>query len=155
SRFTGRARILLVGGDTSVIANNVFDYDGVPWVQPSAIYLSGVSLADVKGNTIRGYYYFGIQASGMVDAAFTNNSIEGCYVGIYYSGENGMVKQAVIRGCQTGVMFTSASGVMEDVNIDGAQTGYYHGGATMQAASLRIANLQKGGDAIYYTSGPL
>lgn len=155
SRFTGRARVALTGGDTPLIANNVFDYDGVPWVQPGAIYLNGVSLADVKGNSIRGYYYYGIQAYAMVDAAIADNSIDGCYQGIYFYGENGMVKQAVIRGCQTGVVFTSASGVMEDVAIDGAQTGYYHGGATMQATSLKVTNLQKGGDAIYYASGPL
>lgn len=155
SRFTDRARIVCIGCDTPIIANNIFDYVYDPWVMSGAMYLNGCSLAEIRGNSIKGYYYYGITASAMVDGIVENNTIEGTYVGLYWYGENGMVKKATIKGCNTGVVFTSASGAMEDVTIEGATTGYYHGPATVQASNLVVDKLQKGGVAIHIGAGSL
>jgi parallel beta-helix repeat protein len=155
-RFSGRSRIAFNSCDTPIIANNRFEYSGEGGTLPeAAIYMYACSLAEIRGNTVRGPYVYAISGSAMVDSAVTGNSIENCANGIYWYGANGMIKQNTIRGCDTGVAITSMSGALEDISVDGAKIGLNHAGATAQVTNLQVTNLQKDGTPILYSSGPL
>jgi len=108
-----------------------------------------------RGNTVRGLYSYGIMGTAQTDSVVTGNTIEKCSAGIYWYGENGMIKQATIRDCSSGVVITSMSGALEDITVEGALVGLYHAGATAQVTSMHVRNLLKNGKAVQYASGPL
>lgn len=154
SRFLERSRLLCTGCDTPLIANNEFDC-GAASIPAAAIHLYASPLAEVRGNRVRGHYSYGIMGTAQTDSSVTNNTIERCGGGIYWYGENGMIKQADIRGCGTGIVVTSMSGTLEDITVDGATTAFYHAGATAQLTNFRATNLAKDGVVVSYSSGPL
>jgi hypothetical protein len=154
-RFTRRSRIQCLGCDTPLIADNTFAYGGADTIAAPALNVYASPLAEVRGNTIRGRYDTGIMGQAQTDSIVSGNTVEKCSTGIYWYGENGMLKQNAVRDCATGVTVTSMSGALEDITVDGCQVGYYHGGATTQVTTLRVLNLRKDGKAVQYASGPL
>jgi hypothetical protein len=155
SRFTERSRILFVGCDTPTITANTFEESAPGMSATNAIHTYACSLAEIKGNAIRSGYSYGIAGTAMTDSVVTGNTVEKCTGGIYWYGENGMLKQNTIRHCSIGVAVTSMSGAMEDIVIDGCATGIYHAGATAQATNCRVLNIPKDGMAVSHFSGPL
>jgi hypothetical protein len=155
-RFSGRSHINFNSCDTPIIANNHFEYsgDGGAMVAAAvAVYAS--PLAEIRGNSFRGPYSYGISGTAQTDSIVTGNTLEKCSNGIYWYGANGMIKQNVIRGGDMGVVLTSMSGAVEDVTVDGARVGLYHAGATAQVTNFHVTNLPKDGMAVWYTAGPL
>ena len=91
----------------------------------------------------------------MVDSVLTDCEFEGAATGVYWYGQNGMLKNLVIRKCTTGLTCTSMSGVVEDVRIESCVTGYYHALATAQLTNLQVVDVPKDGVLVSYYSGPL
>src|SRR5262249_49362603 len=86
NRFAGRCNLSLRSCDNAVVRGNSFDYPGTPWQQPAAIALNGCPLAEVKRNTIKGFYYYAFSIYGCTDCVVSDNTTEKCYVGVYCVG---------------------------------------------------------------------
>lgn len=155
NHFIGTSRLMLTSCDSALIADNLFERDAPAPIMPAAIYLNGNPLTEIRGNTIRGAYYYGIQGYGQAESSVTNNLIEKCPNGFYWYGFDTMIRQLTIRDCGASLVFTSATGAMEDVTIDACQSGYYHG-ATAQITNLVIRNMPKTSPYdIHFASGSL
>jgi hypothetical protein len=155
-RFNGRARILFNGCDTPTISNCQFDETegGVSAAPYPAIFVYGSPLAEVKNNTIRGRYV-GINGTAQNESVVVGCTIEKCYMGLYWYGTNGMLKDLTIRECDDGLVTTSMSGSLENITIEKCKVGYNHAGATVQATNLVIKDVPKDGKVVTYASGAL
>jgi hypothetical protein len=159
NHFIGNSRLMLSSCDTPLVADNLFERDAPAPLTNPAIYMAGCPLAEVRGNTIRGNYAYGIMGYGQSDTSLTNNLIEKCPAGLYWYGNDAMIRQLTVRECPSALVFTSASGAMEDVTIENCKSGYYHGGATSQITNLVVRNNQTDRAAtdydLYFVSGAL
>lgn len=155
NHFIGTSRLNLVGCDTPLVADNLFERDAAPALTQAALYLNGCTLAEIRGNTVRGTYAYGIMTYGQSDGSVTNNLIEKCPYGFYWNGSNTMIRQLTIRDCVASLAFTSATGAMEDVTIENCKSGYYHYG-TAQITNLVIRNMPADNQYdIYFVGGSL
>lgn len=155
NQFRERSRITFSSCDTPMITNNTLEFPGPGILPVSGINTHGCSLAEIKGNTIRGGFIHGIAGQAATDSVVTGNTVEKCSNGIYWYGENGMLKQNTVRACDVGVVLTSMSGAMEDTVMDNCPVGLYHAVATAQLTNCRVINIPKNGVAVSYYSGPL
>src|SRR5262249_18068946 len=74
NRFGERCNLGLVSCDTPVISGNSFEYTGGPWQQPAAIALNSCPLAEVKKNSVKGYYYYAFSIYSCTDCVVTGNT---------------------------------------------------------------------------------
>ncbi len=130
--FRGRAVVYLTNCDTPVVTDNSFDYDGPPWVQPGAIGINGAYLPEIRNNTIRGAYYYGINAYGISDAVIAGNTIEKTSAGIYTVGQNNMYKGNTFREVAGAFVVTSMSGSIEDCVFEKCTYAVHVSTATIQ-----------------------
>jgi hypothetical protein len=151
--FTRAASVLLETCDTPAVVGNTFRYDGEQ-VPHNAINLNGCPLAEVRGNTIVGKYYWAVSGSAQLDSTIADNRINGCANGIYWYGSNDMLKGNIIKNCATGIYVTSMTGALEDMTFDNCTQGLSIGGATLQATNLRFENVPaKDGTPIQFAGG--
>jgi len=155
NHITGVSHLTIASCDSPVIADNYFELTGVPVFGQSAMFVIVCQLAEIRGNTVKGRYAFGIQARQMVDSALTDSTFEGCATGVYWYGTNGMLKQLTTRLCDTGVTCTSMSGVLEDIRIENCKTGYYHAIAFTQLTNVQFIDMPKDSTIISYYAGTL
>jgi len=155
NHFIGTSRLKLVVCDTPLVADNLFERDAAPALLQAAIYLQNCPLAEVRGNTVRGTYAYGIMGYGQTDSSVTNNLIEKCPYGFYWIGSDTMIRQLTVRDCVASVALASGSLAMEDVTIERCKSGYYNYG-TAQATNLVLRNMLPDCDyEIYFGSGSL
>jgi hypothetical protein len=155
NHFIGTSRLSLTSCDTPLVAENLFERDTTPPLAQAAIYLTGCPLAEIRGNTVRGTYMYGIMGYGQPETAVTDNLLEKCPNGFYWYGYDTMIRQLTIRDCGASLAFTSAAGAMEDVTIEGCTSGYYHNGIA-QITNLVVRNMQPtNAYDIYFGSGSL
>ncbi|MBM3993738.1 MAG: right-handed parallel beta-helix repeat-containing protein [Planctomycetes bacterium] len=155
--FTGRARLWLHSCDTPMIAKNTFYYADKTPLTEGAIAVYFGPLAEIKHNTIRGAFVFGITVNYQSDSAVEGNTVEGCAAGITggYGIPSTMIKKNIIRGCEVGIRLEGASGVLEDNLVEGAMTAFQHENASLQVANLQIKDLNAKGTGINFLSGKL
>jgi len=155
NHFIGTSRLLLTSCDTALVAENLFERDALPLLTPAAIYFNSCTLTEIRGNTVRGTYTYGMMGYGQAESSVTNNLIEKCSNGFYWYGFDTMIRQLTIRDCGASLTFTSATGAMEDVTIEGCTSGYYHGGIA-QITNLVVRNMAPtNAYDIYFVSGSL
>lgn len=152
NRFTGLGRIWLQYCDTPVVARNVVDFPGTKeWETQAGISVTYGPLAEVKDNTVKGKFNFGLVLSYGTDIVATGNIIQGSTIGLNAVGSaNFMGKQTVIRGCQAGVRFDSMSGVLEDTLVEGATTPYYQQTASMTVTHFRADKSPKDAVGVFH-----
>ena len=155
NHFIGTSRLSLTSCDTPLVAENRFERDAIPPLAQAALYLTGCPLAEIRANTVRGTYTYGIMGYGQPETSVTGNLIEKCPNGFYWYGYDTMIRQLTIRDCGASLAFTSATGAMEDVTIEGCTSGYYHNGIA-QITNLVVRNMQPtNAYDIYFGSGSL
>lgn len=156
NHFIGTSRLLLTSCDTPLVADNLFEREAHPVLQEAAIRLTASALSEIRGNTVRGAYPYGIHGYDQPDSSVTDNLIENCESGVWWYGDNAMIKNLTIRNCPSGLVLTSASGAVENVLFDGCRYAYY-GDQPAQFTNMQIKNHSTEKDAyhIYLRSGPL
>lgn len=153
NHFQGRCNIILVGCDTPAIADNLLHYPGDPWHQPAAITLNGCPLAEVKNNTVKGYFYYAFSIYGCTDAVVAGNTTEKAYVGAYCVGTTAF-KGNTFREAGQGFVLTSMTGVIEECVFDQCTWGVGLAGATIQMSNCIFRNPPKaGGHVIDLSAG--
>jgi hypothetical protein len=152
NRFMGRCNLGLVSCDTPHVLDNLFDYPDNPWQMPAAIALNSCPLAEVKNNTIKGYYYYAFSFYSCTDAVMINNTTDKCYVGWYCVGSM-LFRGNTITEAGGGASLVSFTGAVEDCTF--IKCGY---AVALSTGSLQMANCvykdaPKGGHAIEYAIG--
>jgi len=142
----------LITCDTPLVAENVFDYTGPAWHQPAAIALNGCPLADVKNNSIKGYFYYAFSVYSCSDAVLSGNSSDKCYVGVYSVGAT-TFKGHRVREAGGGFALTSFTGTLEDCIFEKCAYGVGVSTATVQMTSCVYRDPPKDGHAIDFASG--
>lgn len=154
NNFRAQATVYLTNCDTPVINDNSFVYEGSPWVQPGAIGINGATLPEIKNNTIKGAYYYGINAYGISDAVIADNVIEKTSAGIYTVGQNNMYKRLTFRDVAGGFVVTSMTGTIEDCVFERCGYAVHVSTATIQMANCSYRDAPKpGGHAIDFLAG--
>jgi hypothetical protein len=154
NRFLGKGNLSLVSCDTPAVTDNLLDYPGGPWQQPAAIALNGCPLADVKNNTIKGYFYYAFSVYGCTDAVLKGNTTEKAYVGVYCVGAT-MFKANTFREAGTAFVVTSINGTLEDTVIEKTAIGMHINGGTVQMANTVFRDPPKEHHAIDFAAGEL
>jgi hypothetical protein len=152
NRFFGRAMISLISCDTPIIAENSFHYPDAPWYIAAAIYLSGCPLAEVKNNTITGYFYYGISVYVCTDAVVADNTIEKTSTGIYCVG-TARYKGNTFREVAGGFVVTSMKGTIDDCTFEKCGYAIHLSTATVQMANCVYHDPPKDGHAIDFLAG--
>jgi Right handed beta helix region len=151
SHFTGRSILYCISCDTPVVADNVFENDFESPIPMSALRMDSCSLAEIRNNTIKGRWTWGLFGYGAVDGVTSGNTIEKCTTGVYWYGQNSMIKNTTIRDCQTGVHLTYSTGMLEETVIDRCTTGISVAtSVTMQLTTVEVTNILKDGNAIEF-----
>jgi hypothetical protein len=140
-RFEGLARVQMDDCDTPAVVQNDFLSEGEQRLAVAAITVGSSPLADIRGNTIRGGYSWGVMGRRQTDSIVRGNTIEGCAGGIFWQGTNGVIKDNVIRNCKEGMHLTAMTGLLEDNVLDGCTTGIDLKTATIQVTGLTLVNL--------------
>lgn len=152
NQFLGQSYALLVSCDTAALRNNEFS-KGLETGDNYALHLNGCKLSDIQNNVIKGSYSYGIYLVNDVDSPVVGNTIEGCQVGIYRHGQNGVIRRTRIERCKVGVALDVGTAVVEDVTIEQATTGLsLTNSTTHQLTSCRIEKIPKGGVALHLNS---
>jgi hypothetical protein len=157
NQFVNKARVWLHSCDTPVINKNSFEYADKTPLTEGAIGVYFSPLAEIKHNTVRGPFVFGISVNYQSDSVLEDNTIEGCTAGITggYGIPNTMIKKCVVKGCETGIKLEGASGVLEDTVVQGAMTAFHHENANLQLTNFQIKDLREKGTAVNFLSGKL
>jgi len=115
NQFDGWALLYLARCDTPLVKENRFTRDSVATLlQPAAIGFASCSLAEVRGNFVRGNYYYAINSWGCTDDSLTDNVVEGVYCGMHWYSVNTMIRNLTMRNVQsTVVMLNYMSGVID------------------------------------------
>jgi Right handed beta helix region len=154
NRLLGRSGVSLLSCDTPHILDNLFDYPGGPWQLPPAIALNGCPLAEVKNNTIKGYFYYAFSIYGCTDAVVIGNSTDKCYVGAYCIGTT-LFKGNTIQEAGGGFALTSFTGTVEDCTFIKCAYGIHLSTGSLQLTNCVYKDPPKMGHAIDYAIGDI
>lgn len=149
--FTQQARLILHGCDTVAVRNNRFEYQAETPLGVAAIELNGCKLTDLTGNVVSGYRS-GLFLQNDVDSSATGNVVSDGVMGIYWHGQNAMLRGNRIARCTTGVHITSSSGVIEKTNVSTSQNAVEVVNSTVQLTDLHVAELAEDGTALSLTN---
>lgn len=152
NRFLGRCNVLLENCDTPHANENAFEYPGDPWQQPAALYLNGCPLAEVKNNSVKGYFYYAYSFYVCTDCVVMGNTSEKCYVGIYCVG-TAMFKGNTFKDASCGYTVTSMSGTIEDDVFERTALGVHLAGATIQMTNPVMKDPPKEYRLIEFSAG--
>ncbi len=156
NHFTGQGRVLLSECDTPVVARNTFRYEGAkPLPLVGAVQVGVCQLPEIKDNTVRGGFQYGITVTHSTDPTVAGNTIEKCAMAFHLAyTQNGMVKRLTIRECEAGVDLFYCSAIVEEVVVDGAKTALRNYYSTSQFTSCRVENVpKKDGVALLFEHG--
>jgi len=151
NRFTGRARLWLDHCDTPLIRKNSFEYPGAQRLNAVAIYLADCPLAEVRGNSMRGFQH-GVYNAIPADCTIAGNTAERCDVGYFMSGgHDASLAQNVARDCDCAYHLHFTEGAtLEECRADGAKVAVRTCNSTSQIIALDVANLAKDGVGLLY-----
>lgn len=152
NRFVGRSNLSLTSCDTPVVTGNSFEYPGQPWQLPAAIALNGCPLAEVKRNSIKGYYYYAFSVYGCTDCVVSGNTTEKCYVGAYCVG-TAAFRGNTFREAGVGFTVTSMTGTIDDTVFEKTQIGISLAGATVQMSNCTAVKPPKGFKMVDFSAG--
>jgi hypothetical protein len=154
NRFVGRSNLSLISCDTPVVRDNSFAYPGGPWQQPAAIALNSCPLAEVKRNTIKGFYYYAFSIYVCTDCVVSDNTTEKCYVGAYCVG-TAAFRGNTFREAGLGFSVTSMSGTIDDTVFEKTPLGVALAGATVQMSNCTAVAPPKGFKMVEFSAGEL
>jgi hypothetical protein len=154
NHFLGRCNIILNNCDTPVVADNVLHYPGDPWHQPAAITMGGCALAEVKNNTVKGYFYYAFSIYGCTDAVVMGNSTEKAYIGAYSVGTT-MFRGNTFREAGGGYVVTSFTGTIDESVFEKCGYALALAGASVQMSNCVYRDPPKDGHAIDFSAGDL
>lgn len=154
-RFFGKCNLALISCDSPVVLDNLFEYPGPHWNMTPALALSSCPLAEVKNNTILGFFYWGYHLYGATDSVIVNNSSTKAYVAFYCVG-TAMFKGNIIREAGSGFTVTSFAGIMEECIFEKCGHGLHLAGGTVQMTNCIYRDGPKDtGRAVEFGSGEL
>jgi Right handed beta helix region len=151
NRFSGRARLWLERCDTPLIRKNSFEYPGPKRLNASAIFLADCPLAEVRGNTMRGFQH-GLYNAIPKDCTVVGNTAEQCDVGYFLSGgSNASLSQNSARDCDCAyhLHFTEMA-TLEECRVDGGKLAVRTCNSSSQIISMAVSNLAKDGVGLLY-----
>jgi hypothetical protein len=154
NRFLGRCNIILTSCDTPVVADNLLHYPGDPWHQPAAMALNSCPLAEVKNNTVKGYFYYAFSFYVCTDAVVIGNTTEKAYIGTYCVG-TAAFKGSTFREAGGGYAVTSFNGTIDDAVFEKCAYGLALAGGTVQMSNSVYRDPPKDGHAIDFSAGEL
>jgi len=137
--FTGWAHLLLTNCDSPVVTHNTFKRPEmkVNWVLSGAIGLHGCTLADVRGNQISGWYYYGLNSSGSTDIALIDTTVEGAHIGMHWYCRDTMIRNFRVSKANLGLQLNYMTGAIDGLITDSCTTPM-----TATHASGQISNWQ-------------
>jgi hypothetical protein len=145
--FHGLARVDLIGCDTPTIRGNTFS-PGELTPQNPAIRVYQCSLAEIRGNTIEGKYPYAIFVNMDTDSTCSDNVVRGSIAALYWTGNNGVIKNNLFEDCTTGIVFAGYTATMEDMRIVRSTTGISATNGTLQLTNVDVKELQPEGAAL-------
>lgn len=153
NQFHGQSNLVMVACDTPAVRNNEFR-KGLQTGDYYAIHGNGNKLADISANSFIGSFTHGVYLTNDTDSPIINNRFEGCKLGIYWHGANGIIKKNRLERCHVGVYLDVGTAVLEDISIEQPMFGVQVANSvTHQLTSCRIEKVQKGGSALHLISG--
>ncbi len=152
NRLLGRSGISLLSCDTPHILDNLMEFPGGPWQLAPAIALNSCPLAEVKNNTIKGFFYYALSIYGCTDSVIVGNTSEKCHVGAYCVGTS-MFKGNTFREAGIGFVVTSMTGTMDDTVFEKTLIGIHLAGATVQMANAVFKDPPKDYRLIDFSAG--
>ncbi|MFW6059351.1 MAG: right-handed parallel beta-helix repeat-containing protein, partial [Phycisphaeraceae bacterium] len=123
NHLVGVTALKLHACDTPTIRDNHFQADG-DVRRVMAIELRGVSLPEIRGNTIEGAYNVGIYTWGGTSETIQDNDIIGCNTGIRLHSTDPSVKNVRVSATERGVYLYHGNPVLEKVVVRDAALPY-------------------------------